>query len=186
MPRRIHQRVICLGMFLYTAIASASGGTLLAPRGTCTTTNCASGSAFGIITEHLAEGGITHRSQAWSQNIAWYGGPINLCLRLDVTGMSQAGLGPDNPDIPPAELAMTATLDNGTVLHNDDKGSGSCPTCPRLVIALDNTRSGDVNVTLQVDQAFGGYYSRHADFQLRYGVYDMSHSNCAGAIGGTH
>jgi len=124
---------------------------------TCTTANCQSLILPARINGQNATDGII--PNVW---VGQFAGRAGHCLRLDVT--TQQG-----------NLAMSVVGPQGSVYTNPNSNTGTCPTCPRVVVAATTAGVYTVVVANQTGAAID------ARFTLRVGAYPNANPNCASA-----
>lgn len=163
--------IVGAGLLLFvSASTSHAGQGIYDPFNTCTGLNCHSTTIYGVYD-------VDDRGAADCFTVQLYTAGAE-CVRLHLTQAWNTDPSEDSTLDP----AMTFVCPDGTVWKDDDSGSGSKP----LIKAKTSTAG---YCTLQVCDYRGGsgYWlgnlwvitgGSDAEFQLRYGRYDVDNRNC--------
>jgi hypothetical protein len=137
--------------------APAGAGPIDLPAPTCTTENCQSLQLLGRVNGHTA--GASVIPNVW---IGQFAGKAGHCLRLDVTEGQR-------------NLAMTVVEADADLFTSVNKNSGTCPTCPRVIVAASRP---SVYTAIVANQSGLGSDFR---FTLQAVTYPIGNPNCSPA-----
>ena len=144
------KRFLILGLVLVAVTVEASA--LRTPENTCEGINCGARPFGGSVFS------FPPFAYPWSAEIF---SNISKCFRFDVTEQA-------------ADLELTVITPKGEVFHNDDKGTGSCPTCP--LVKITPTPIGGW-YTVRVGRSNGA--AVNASFTMMVSQYNQANPNCA-------